>query len=156
MYMDQNEHFLRNSRAGGDLLHLLGGGAAGCGESTGCRMTRGCDGTLRTADCRGMARGEGISGNIGQQGGGCGCEGEHEHEHEHEHYGGHGVIGNTYPCGENGVEGRALAMVYAPVQNWRNAYDPQTALQRGTLFRELDMPFFGDKKADRGGNCRGY
>jgi hypothetical protein len=145
MYMDQNEHLPRRDRAGGDLMQLLGG----CGEATGCRMTRGCDIKHRPGDFRGMARGEGISGSIGPQGG-CGCEGDHEHGDD-----GNGVIGNAYPCGENGVEGRSLAMVYASVQVWRNAYDPQTALARGTLFRELDMPFYGDRKTDRGGNCRG-
>ena len=148
MYMEQNEHRLRRDGTGGELLKLLGG----CGDPTGCRMTRGCDGKLRPGDCRDvMPRGEGISGNGGMHNVGCGCEDNHDHADQS-----HGVIGNTYPCGENGVEGRALAMVYAPIQAWRNAYDPQTALARGTLFRELDMPFFGDKKADRGGNCRGY
>ena len=34
-----------------------------------------------------------------------------------------------------------LGMVYAPYQQWRNAYDEEMALTRGTLFRELDMPW---------------
>ncbi len=36
-----------------------------------------------------------------------------------------------------------LASVYAPLQEWRDAYDEEQALSRGTLFRELDKPFLG-------------
>jgi hypothetical protein len=38
-----------------------------------------------------------------------------------------------------------LAMVYAPCQMFRGLYDPDTALSRGTLFTELDLPL--------GSNC---
>ena len=153
MYMDQNELRTRRERTEGELLHQLL--AQGGAEATYPKMTRGCDGRLRTGDHRGgmMPRGEGIMNGAAESIGGCGC---HDHDHDHDHGSmDHGEIGNTYPCGENGVEGRALAMVYAPIQQWRNAYDPHTALHRGTLFRELDMPFCGGKKTDRGGNCRG-
>lgn len=34
----------------------------------------------------------------------------------------------------------ALAMVYSPMQCWRQLYDPKTALAHGTLFEELDLP----------------
>ncbi len=46
-------------------------------------------------------------------------------------------------CGEDsfGLAGRPLAMVYAPCQAFRALYDPATALGRGTLFCELDLPF---------------
>ena len=70
------------------------------------------------------------------------CETDEDHHH--------------HECGENGVEGRSLAIVYSPVQHWREMYDPQTALSRGTMFRELDLPFRGDGISARGGNCRGY
>ena len=149
MYMDQNELRTRRERTDGELLHqLLSQGGA---EVTYPKMTRGCDGRLRGGDRRDgmMPRGEGILNGMPEQIGGCGC-GDHDHGGSD-----HGEIGNSYPCGENGVEGRALAMVYAPIQQWRNAYDPHTALHRGTLFRELDMPFYGSKKTDRGGICRG-
>ncbi len=45
-------------------------------------------------------------------------------------------------CGENsfGLPGYPLAMVYAPCQSFRALYDPATALSRGTLFCELDLP----------------
>ena len=51
-------------------------------------------------------------------------------------------------CGEDshhswGLVDYPLAMVYSPVQKWRNIYDGETALVRGTIFEELDLPFMG-------------
>lgn len=40
-----------------------------------------------------------------------------------------------------------LAMAYVPMQRWYNTYEPAVALQRGTIFPELDLPFLG------GGAC---
>lgn len=37
-----------------------------------------------------------------------------------------------------------IGMAYVPVQSWREIYDLQMALSRGTQFRELDKPFFGE------------
>ena len=34
-----------------------------------------------------------------------------------------------------------LAMAYVPMQGWSQTYDPAVALQRGTVFPELDLPF---------------
>lgn len=34
-----------------------------------------------------------------------------------------------------------LAMAYVPMQPFQNLYDMEKALQRGTLFSELDFPF---------------
>ena len=47
-----------------------------------------------------------------------------------------------HACGEDswGLEGYPLAMVYAPCQAFRHLYDLDTALERGTLFSELDLP----------------
>ncbi len=39
-----------------------------------------------------------------------------------------------------GLADHPLAMVYAPCQGFHALYDPETALQRGTLFSELDLP----------------
>lgn len=36
-----------------------------------------------------------------------------------------------------------LAMAYVPMQRWCGTYDPCRALQRGTIFPELDLPFCG-------------
>jgi len=41
-----------------------------------------------------------------------------------------------------------LAMTYMPIQVWRNVYAPCDALQAGTIFAELDLPFYG-----KGGVC---
>lgn len=42
-----------------------------------------------------------------------------------------------------GLRGYPLAMVYSPVQEWRELYDEETGLSRGTMFKELDLPFLG-------------
>ena len=147
MYMDHNELRSGRDHAQSELYRLMTQGGVGSADTSCRRMTRGCDGRMHPGDCRGgiMPRGEGISnGNPGSNDD-CGCEGGQGNS-----------VGNGYPCGENGVEGRSLAMVYAPLQAWRDVYDPGTALHRGTLFRELDMPFVAGGKSDRGGNCRGY
>ncbi len=42
-----------------------------------------------------------------------------------------------------GLAGYPLASVYAPLQEWRELYDEEKGLARGTLFAELDKPFLG-------------
>ena len=49
-------------------------------------------------------------------------------------------------CGGWGLEAHPLAMVYSPCQAWRDAYTPDVALERGTLFSELDLPFEGNRR----------
>lgn len=34
-----------------------------------------------------------------------------------------------------------LAMAYVPIQSWGDTYAPCKALNRGTLFPQLDLPF---------------
>ncbi len=53
--------------------------------------------------------------------------------------------------GSFGLEGYPLCMVYAPLQSFGNLYEPEDALKRGTLFREMDLPFMGESIA-KGGN----
>lgn len=36
-----------------------------------------------------------------------------------------------------------LAMAYVPWQMWQEIYSTDKGFQRGTIFRELDMPFVG-------------
>ena len=43
-------------------------------------------------------------------------------------------------CGQE----QSLAMVYSPYQHFRLLYEPEQGLSRGTIFKELDMPFEGD------------
>ncbi len=47
-----------------------------------------------------------------------------------------------------GLAKHPLAMVYAPCQGFIGLYDPDTALARGTIFSELDLPL--EAVRDRG------
>ena len=49
-------------------------------------------------------------------------------------------------CGQ-GWNAPSLAMVYAPMQRFEQLYEPDEAFCHGTLFRQLDKPFWG-------GRCR--
>jgi len=44
----------------------------------------------------------------------------------------------------------ALAMAYVRCQKWGSTYDPETALERGTFFPDLDKPFIGKEAVSRG------
>ncbi len=39
----------------------------------------------------------------------------------------------------------ALAMAYVPWQHFNHVYEPDRALQVGTIFPELNKPFYGRK-----------
>ena len=52
-----------------------------------------------------------------------------------------------------GLENYPLASVYSPIQIWRNLYEPEEALERGTLFQELDLPFVCGEINTGGGCC---
>ncbi len=54
--------------------------------------------------------------------------------------------------GEDRLAGMPLAMAYVPMQEWRNLYDLEPGFERGTLFKELDFPFFPTACPRRG--CR--
>lgn len=67
-----------------------------------------------------------------------------------------GTLRNSSPATDHngygwGLLDHPLAMVYAPYQFFREVYSPDVALNRGTMFAELDLPFEGDKK--RMGGC---
>ncbi len=53
-----------------------------------------------------------------------------------------------------GLEGYPVAMVYAPIQHFDRIFDLDTALYRGTIFEELDLPFTCGGKT-KGGYCGG-
>ncbi|MFG6332129.1 MAG: spore coat associated protein CotJA [Lachnospiraceae bacterium] len=42
-----------------------------------------------------------------------------------------------------------VAMAYVPWQRWNTVYDLERALSTGTIFPELDKPFYGVR-----GGCR--
>lgn len=39
-----------------------------------------------------------------------------------------------------------LAMAYVPGQTWRDLYEAEEGLSRGTIFRQLDLPFEGGRR----------
>ena len=43
---------------------------------------------------------------------------------------------------ESCVDSYPVAMAYVPMQQWRELYDPATAISRGTIFRELDLEWY--------------
>lgn len=45
----------------------------------------------------------------------------------------------------------SIAMISAPVQRWTARYTNEEALRRGTIFRELDQPFFAERPASESG-----
>ena len=44
-------------------------------------------------------------------------------------------------CSNLNIENMPIAIAYVPFQQWQNIYEPRQALQRGTIFKELDLPF---------------
>lgn len=40
-------------------------------------------------------------------------------------------------------EDMALAMAYVPWQKWQNIYDAEKGFCNGTIFQELNLPFYG-------------
>ena len=48
---------------------------------------------------------------------------------------------------ENGcLSGRSLAMVYSPCQEFEGIYEAMPGLMAGTIFRELEKPFYGARR----------
>lgn len=43
----------------------------------------------------------------------------------------------------------SLAMAFVPYQEFKDLYEPDFALERGTLFAELDKPFIGEEALSR-------
>lgn len=41
------------------------------------------------------------------------------------------------------------AMAYVPFQQWGQTYEPERALDAGTLFPDLDKPFYGRRGEPR-------
>lgn len=50
---------------------------------------------------------------------------------------------NAVNFGEMPLDTLPLAISYVPMQQFNETYDGLTALQRGTIFPELDLPFCG-------------
>lgn len=52
-------------------------------------------------------------------------------------------VGLEQPCNNHidDMKDMPIAMAYVPWQQWRMIYEPKEALKRGTIFKELDLPF---------------
>lgn len=37
-----------------------------------------------------------------------------------------------------------VGMAYVPFQKWEKIYNDEVALERGTIFQDLDLPFIGE------------
>lgn len=48
-------------------------------------------------------------------------------------------------CTNRNVSQEALAMAYVPIQQFHTVYDLDEALRVGTIFPELNKPFYGSK-----------
>lgn len=47
-----------------------------------------------------------------------------------------------------------LAMISTPIQSWGELYEAAQALEKGTIFRELEMPFFVSMQTEANGDTR--
>ena len=52
-------------------------------------------------------------------------------------------------CSRAALQSMPLAMAYVPWQYWGQLYEPEKALQCGTIFPELNNPFLGKRGAAR-------
>lgn len=53
------------------------------------------------------------------------------------------------------MEFQHLAIASVPIQAWGQTYDESQALNKGTVFQKLDMPFFAADDGDRAAGCCG-
>ena len=95
---------------------------------------------------------------------GCGTENNcTEHMESEQEAVPHGARGEERPQCNEGDEAfcpkymqmPSLAMVYAPHQCWQNLLDPETALERGSQFAELILPFDAGDRCMRMGGGKG-
>ena len=62
-----------------------------------------------------------------------------------------GCENNDNELYDNGDFNFALAMAYSPYQEWQNLFCEEEGFVVGTIFKELDKPFYGQKC--HGGAC---
>ncbi len=162
-----------------------GGNRSGCGcgrqaeeQDSGCRsgcfsrrMSRQAENADAVSGC-GCRRGGGHTENAAA---GCGCSGRRPAEQADNVRPGCGCAGGlsgrraeaeeSYDmtgcgCGNGRVnavrDGYPLAMVYSPVQEWREILEPEEAMENGTLFRELVFPWYPAAcRKDNNCGCQG-
>ncbi len=52
---------------------------------------------------------------------------------------------NIVNSDKNNIAHFPIGMAYVPWQKWKKIYRSDIALQRGTIFQELDLPFLGEE-----------
>lgn len=52
------------------------------------------------------------------------------------------------------LAGLPLAMAYVPMQEWENIYELEKGFTHGTIFRDLDFPFYPTPCGKKGGCCQ--
>lgn len=60
------------------------------------------------------------------------------------------TAGLTIPVGKF-PQNTPDAMAYVPYQQWEETYKENTALERGTIFPSLDLPFYGKEGVSKYG-----
>ncbi len=59
------------------------------------------------------------------------------------------ALDGPYHSNMNKIDQFPIGMAYVPWQEFKDLYDPHQGLCHGTIFKELDYPFYGKR-----GNCR--
>ena len=57
-----------------------------------------------------------------------------------------GQSGSATGAFDHCLAGKSLAMVYSPCQEFAGIYAPDEGLSRGTIFMELEKPFYGARR----------
>ncbi len=132
MFIEENDVRTPRDRADGDLLRRLAMEQSHAATVGARPMKNGCSCPIQPRvqekyDCRGELR----NGREGKEK--YGCRGELRN-------------GDVWQ-----MHDLPLAMVYSPYQHWRNVYDCEKGLSRGTIFRDLDKPF--EASGSKGGCC---
>lgn len=65
-----------------------------------------------------------------------------------QNHSGCGCTDRTSTSDDRHIDQFPIGMAYVPWQCFRDMYDPHVGLSRGTIFKELDYPFYGKR-----GNC---
>ena len=98
--------------------------------------------------------GDGVCGEEASTCLGCGCRADSRGDMSARKESTHAADGCRCKPSRFGLSCYPLAMVYAPVQEWKDVYDESHGLKRGTIFKALDLPFEGDGRDGKGGVCR--
>jgi hypothetical protein len=114
----------------------------------------------RQSDCGGCEKTKTVKQEMPERSAPCGCENNstisgnersmHQEYHENRSCGCQGTCycDNTARAEDYGCTG--LSMAFVPEQEFDELNTAEEALCRGSLFRNLDMPFYGQKRR----NCK--